>query len=110
MKVMDLEQIMNHGHVQYQISPLHHRTPLTMTRSTVAFLTLLPLLFGVLFCEGFVPQYLRCLSGHGTVLCAKSGKKKKKPKDGTIAVNRVAYRNFEIVDTLDGSLAQKSSP
>jgi SsrA-binding protein len=38
------------------------------------------------------------------VLCAKSGKKKKKPKDGTIAVNRVAYRNFEIVDTLEAGI------
>lgn len=77
-----------------------------MTRSTVAFSTLLPLLFSLLFCEGFVRPYLRLRpSRSGTLLCAKSGKKKKKPKDNTITVNRVAYRNYEIVDTLEAGIS-----
>jgi len=38
-------------------------------------------------------------------LWAKSGKKKKKINDGTIAVNRVAYRNFEIIDTIEAGIA-----
>ena len=36
---------------------------------------------------------------------AKSGKKKKKVKDGTISVNRLAYRNYEIVDTLEAGIS-----
>ena len=40
-----------------------------------------------------------------TALFAKSGKKKKKVKDGTIAVNRQAYRNYEIVDTLEAGIS-----
>ena len=42
-------------------------------------------------------------------LFAKSGKKKKKPKDNTICVNRLAYRNFEIIDTLEAGLALKGT-
>jgi SsrA-binding protein len=40
-----------------------------------------------------------------TALAAKSGKKKKKPTDTTITVNRIAYRNYEIVDTLEAGIA-----
>ena len=40
-----------------------------------------------------------------TRLFAKSGKKKKKPKDTTICVNRKARRNYEIVDTLEAGIA-----
>ncbi len=41
-----------------------------------------------------------------TILFAKkSGKKKKKGNDGTIAVNRAAYRNYEIIDTLDAGIS-----
>ena len=38
-------------------------------------------------------------------LSAKSGKKKKKPKDSTIALNRQAYRNYEIIDTLEAGIS-----
>lgn len=41
----------------------------------------------------------------GARLHAKSGKKKKKVKDGTIAVNRLAYRNYEIVETLEAGVS-----
>ena len=36
---------------------------------------------------------------------AKSGKRKKKPKDKTIAVNRLAFRNYEIIDTLEAGIS-----
>ena len=39
------------------------------------------------------------------LLAKKSGKKKKKSNDGTIAVNRSAYRNYEIIDTLDAGIS-----
>ena len=39
------------------------------------------------------------------VLYAKSGKKKKKPTDNTAAVNRIAYRNYEIIDTLEAGIS-----
>jgi SsrA-binding protein len=38
------------------------------------------------------------------VLYAKS-KKKKKPSDNTVAVNRIAYRNYEIIDTLEAGIS-----
>lgn len=40
-----------------------------------------------------------------TQLFAKSGKKKKKPKDTTICVNRQARRNYEIVDTMEAGIS-----
>ena len=40
-----------------------------------------------------------------TRLLAKSGKKKKKPKDNTICVNRQARRNYEIIDTLEAGIS-----
>ena len=36
---------------------------------------------------------------------AKSGTKKKKTKDGTISVNRLAYRNYEIIETLEAGIS-----
>eukprot|EP00591_Stephanopyxis_turris_P011380 CAMPEP_0195527956 /NCGR_PEP_ID=MMETSP0794_2-20130614/29901_1 /TAXON_ID=515487 /ORGANISM="Stephanopyxis turris, Strain CCMP 815" /LENGTH=202 /DNA_ID=CAMNT_0040658983 /DNA_START=33 /DNA_END=638 /DNA_ORIENTATION=- len=40
-----------------------------------------------------------------TQLFAKSGKKKKKEKDGTISKNRLAYRNYEIIETLEAGIS-----
>lgn len=42
-------------------------------------------------------------------LCAKSGKRKKKPKTNTICVNRQARRNYEILDTLEAGIALKGT-
>ncbi|CAJ1969176.1 unnamed protein product [Cylindrotheca closterium] len=39
-----------------------------------------------------------------TTLFAKSGTKKKKPNDGTIARNRQARRNYEILETLEAGI------
>jgi SsrA-binding protein len=40
-----------------------------------------------------------------SLFLAKSGKRKKKPKDNTIAVNRQARRNYEIIETLEAGIA-----
>jgi SsrA-binding protein len=40
-----------------------------------------------------------------TALFAKSGTKKKKTPDRTVAVNRIAYRNYEIIDTLEAGIS-----
>jgi len=40
-----------------------------------------------------------------TRLCAKSGTKKKKPKDGTICTNRNARRNYDVVATFDAGIS-----
>lgn len=45
----------------------------------------------------------------GTTLLWAKSKKKKKPKDSTVAVNRIAYRNFEIVDKLEAGIALKGT-
>lgn len=58
-----------------------------------------------------VPQLLTSSSSSSSVtasnfaLFAKSGTKKKKPKDTTIAVNRQARRNYEIVETLETGIS-----
>lgn len=44
-----------------------------------------------------------------TVLFAKSGTKKKKPKDSTICLNRQARRNFEIFETLEAGISLKGT-
>ena len=44
-----------------------------------------------------------------TLLHARSGKKKKKPKDNTIAVNHLAYHSYEIIDTLEVGISLKGS-
>jgi SsrA-binding protein len=45
------------------------------------------------------------LSTRITQLHAKSGTKKKKVKDGTIAVNRQARRNYEVLSTYDAGIS-----
>ena len=40
-----------------------------------------------------------------TALFAKSGSKKKKVKDGTITVNRSAYRNYEVIETMTAGVS-----
>ena len=47
--------------------------------------------------------------GVTTLLHARSGKKKKKPKDNTMAVNCLAYCNYEIMDTLEVGISLKGS-
>ena len=44
-----------------------------------------------------------------TAVFAKSGKKKKKPKDNTICVNRQARRNYEILETLEAGISLKGT-
>lgn len=88
---------------------------------TVATKRLASLVFGVLVCaladpsQSFTlnpvsttlpstPPWFR-QSRSRTQLFAKSGKKKKKPKDNTICVNRQARRNYEIVDELEAGIS-----
>lgn len=40
---------------------------------------------------------------------AKSGTKKKKSKDSTITVNRIAYRNYEIIETIEAGVSLKGT-
>ena len=42
-------------------------------------------------------------------LYAKKNKKKKKTPDSTVSVNRVAYRNYEIVETLEAGISLKGT-
>ena len=43
------------------------------------------------------------------IFLAKSGTKKKKPKDNNICVNRQARRNYEILDTLEAGISLKGT-
>lgn len=63
----------------------------------------------IFYCQAFSPSLLTIKRQCGVFLEAKSGKKKKKPKTNTIAVNRLAYRNYEIVDTLEAGISLKGS-
>jgi SsrA-binding protein len=49
------------------------------------------------------------VSDSTVALWAKSGTKKKKPKDGTICVNRNARRNYEILETLEAGISLKGT-
>ena len=42
-------------------------------------------------------------------MLAKKGSKKKKSTDNTVTVNRIAYRNYEIVDTLEAGISLKGT-
>ena len=59
---------------------------------------------------GFITP-LRSVDGDGRFPCAtallakKSGTKKKKVKDGTISVNRLAYRNYEVIETMTAGVS-----
>jgi SsrA-binding protein len=54
---------------------------------------------------GGQPRIFQILVSSPTSLNAKSGKKKKKPKDTTVCRNRQARRNYEIVDTLEAGIS-----
>jgi SsrA-binding protein len=72
-------------------------------------LTMLLLVLNLLYCTAFVSSSQKFLHTTTTRLKAKSGKKKKKEKGNTIAVNRLAYRNYEIIDTLEAGISLKGS-
>lgn len=78
------------------------------TRSTsIQYLCLVLLSFGFLqsnriaYVKGFAPSVtVRVVKSSDFSLNAKSGTKKKRPKDNTITINRNAYRNYEILETI----------
>jgi SsrA-binding protein len=88
-----------------------------LSRHALSFVVLL-LFNSLCILEAFLPRCTNVQVRHhvssssswttSTTLSAKS-KKKKKPKDTTIAVNRQAYRNFEIIDTLEVGIALKGT-
>ena len=49
------------------------------------------------------------VSSSDSCLYAKKKKKKKSPGGNTIAVNRIAYRNYEILDTLEAGISLKGT-
>lgn len=54
----------------------------------------------------FVTNHKRTTKRSNTILffAKKSGTKKKKPSDKTITLNRIAYRNYEILDTMEAGI------
>jgi SsrA-binding protein len=77
------------------------------------FVVLLPLfiLLNVPISQSFIvssiiyPNIVNYAWQSSSAKFAKSGKKKKKPKDNTIAVNRQAYRNYEILETMEAGIS-----
>lgn len=55
--------------------------------------------------SSFNNQCIRDIRLRSFELCAKSGTKKKKLKSGTIAVNRIAYRNYEVLETMTAGVS-----
>ena len=96
--------------------------PRACTRQNISLLALLIFIHSLCHADAFLlpshspptthpsssslQPYLTTGTGSRTALAAKSGKKKNnKSKDTTITVNRIAYRNYEIVDTLEAGVA-----
>lgn len=65
------------------------------------------------YCDGYIHaeklSNRRSVLTVRTLLFAKSGTKKKKAKDGTVCVNRLAYRNYEIIDSLEAGIVLKGT-
>jgi len=62
--------------------------------------------------HSFSPSPLRTLPLHNNsnnVLFARKKRKKKNAGGNTVAVNRIAYRNFDIIDTLEAGIALKGT-
>jgi len=62
-----------------------------------------PLFHRISFVNGFAASttsVVTVVNSFDFSLYAKSGTKKKRPKDNTITVNRNAYRNYEILETI----------
>mmetsp|Transcript_20296 Transcript_20296/g.58687 ORF Transcript_20296/g.58687 Transcript_20296/m.58687 type:complete len:207 (-) Transcript_20296:641-1261(-) len=57
--------------------------------------------------DSFVPgiTFERAIRPSNTRLFKKSGKKKKKPSDNTICVNRAARRNYEVISKLEAGVS-----
>lgn len=79
----------------------------THRSTSMQYLCLVLLCFGFLpssriaYVKGFAPSItVRVATSFDFSLNAKSGTKKKRPKDNTITVNRNAYRNYEILETI----------
>jgi SsrA-binding protein len=95
--------------------------PRACTRQNISVLALLLLMHSLCPADAFLlpshspptthpssslqPYLTSTGTGSRTALGAKSGKKKNKSKDTTITINRIAYRNYEIVDTLEAGVA-----
>jgi SsrA-binding protein len=81
------------------------------TFTIVTFLVISQSIQRSLYCNAFIPSSRNDGSNYFqkgrivTVLFAKTGTKKKKPRDKTIAVNRIAFRNYEILDTLEAGIS-----
>ncbi len=56
-----------------------------------------------------LPSSISSFSSSTRIFLAKSGKKKKKPKDTTICVNRQARRNYEVLETLEAGISLKGT-
>ena len=62
--------------------------------------------------EAFLPSTrstIRFPHSSNHLLRAKKGTKKKKPTGNVVTVNRIAYRNYEIVDTLEAGISLKGT-
>jgi SsrA-binding protein len=64
-------------------------------------------LFRTILCFAVPPLHLVSVSDSRrcTQQLFASGKKKKKPKDSTIAINRLAYRNYELLETIEAGVS-----
>ena len=85
----------------------------TLTSSTTAFIYIYIFLEIVTKSFSFI-SHTNAISRRGwfpdnTLLSAKSGTKKKRPKDKIIAINRQARRNYEILETLEAGISLKGT-
>lgn len=76
-----------------------------ITRRIRALITLVLVAAGLPLCTSFVPSAVAISERRCVQLSAKSGTKKKKPSGKTLSVNRVALRNYEVLEKLEAGIA-----
>jgi len=109
------------------IRPVYHLVPSSSDSSPLLLLLFWATVVTVIFCfvavtetEAFRPStsnnHFSIISGtalpspsSSSALYAGKNKKKKKSNDNTVTVNRIAYRNYEILDTLEAGISLKGT-
>jgi SsrA-binding protein len=94
---------------------IHGQQSLLFARSLKFAVLLFVLLNPTHGADAFLPPQLSAVfrsqnrSSRSVALFAGKNKKKKRPGSKTVAVNRIAYRNYEVIDTIEAGISLKGT-